>query len=263
MAAGNVSELFRLGAAVLKTTVDTVTNTILAQLGSIADEYVYADDADWYQHVGFASRPSQPVKNKSAAECVSIIGDREVVIASRDLRGLAIYGNMNDGETCVYAGGSDGNAQARVYCRADGSVTLMTTDTNTGPDKGGQVVALRISPQGGLEFTSQWGSMVLDKTGFHVKTAAGPRIDMGGLTIPGLSAIPGIGTLVNSMGSYATISAPFVNIQGAAVSLGMGPIFNAATAAMPSAVPPLPANTPASVANIGAITSSGTVWVSQ
>ncbi len=260
----SIGEIFHIGAAILSDTVDAVTNALTAQLGSITEEYVFSDSAEIYSDVGFVSRVGNAIAGKSAGECVAIKGDRDIVIARRDLRGSEIYGNLGPGETCVYAGGTDGKSQGRVIIKNNGSVTLMTTENNLPADQGGQPVAFRISPTGGLEFTSQFGSITLDKTGFHVKTAAGPRIDMGGLVIPGLDAIPGIGSLVSAMGSYATITAPFVNIAGAAVTLGMGPLFNGCVTTIPG--PPIPTNlsplTPLTMVNQASVTSSGTVYVS-
>jgi hypothetical protein len=261
---GLASELFHIGAAILSDTVDSVTNALTAQLGSITEEYVFSDSAEIYQDIGLVSRVSNPTKGAKAAECLAIKGDRDVVFARRDLRGTSIYGNLGPGETCLYAGGLDGNSQGRVIIKNDGSVTLMTTENNLPADQGGQPVALRISPTKGFEFTSQFGSITLDKTGFHVKTAAGPRIDMGGLVIPGLSALPGIGTLTEKMGSYATITAPFVNIQGATTTIGMGPVFNCAGSVVPGPASPtqIVPGVPAGIQSIATLTCSGTVYVS-
>lgn len=259
----NLSQIFSFGKDILSTVVDAVSGTILAQIGDVGAQYSDAGNCEWWQHVGYASRPPLPVGGKSAAQCISIRGSRDAIIASRDTRSNAIYGNLGDGETCVYAAGKDGNAQARVVLKADGSITMMTTDTNTGPDAGGQVVMLRVSPQGGFQFTSQWGSMVLDQTGFHVKTAAGPRIDMGGVNFPGLSSVPGISSVANSISAYATITAPIVRCAGSSVFLGMGPVYGTAVNAQPALIvdkPPLPL----SLADLlsSSIFSSQTVWIS-
>ncbi len=264
-ARAKVGELFHIGAAILSDTVDAVTNAITAQLGSVTEEYVFSDSAEVYQDVGFVSRISNATKGKNAAECIAIKGDRDIVIARRDIRGSEIYGNLKEGETCIYAGGADGLSQGRVIIKDNGSITLMTTENNLPADQGGQPVALRISPEGGLEFTSQWGTMVFDRTGFHVKTAAGPRIDMGGLSIPGLSSIPGIGALVDTMGGTVSISAPFVNIQGAVTSLGMGPVFQSAAAVIPGPAGPaqISPNIPATMASLATLTASGTVYISK
>ncbi len=262
---GMIGELFHVGVAILSTTIDDVTNTVLAQLGSITEEYVFSDNAELYGSLGLAARPSKPTKGKSAAECVALKGDRDIILAARDKRGQSIYGNLREGETCLYGPGEFGTAQGRVIIKQDGSVTMLTTDNNLPPEQGGQAVMLKISPKDGLQFNSQWGSLVLDQTGFHMKTAAGPRIDMGGVLIPGLSAIPGIGTLVNSMGAYANISAPFVNLQGTSVALGMGPLYTIAAGGIPATLlaKGSPAGTPLSVTSVSALQTSTTVWISQ
>lgn len=222
-----IGDLFYLGASVLSTVLDAATNTILAQLGDVATESTDGDNADWWQHVGFASRPSKPVKKTSAAECVALRGNRDAVIASRDVRGQQIYGNLKDGETCTYAGGADGNAQGRVMYKADGSVTLMTTDTNTAS---GKVVAFKLSPTA-LAFSAPWGSFVFDAAGFRLKTAAGPRIDMGGISIPGIPS-----SLTGLLTSYIKLTAANIKLNGALVELGIGPSYGTCLQAPSSAL---------------------------
>lgn len=252
-----IGELFHVGVAILSTTIDKVTNTVLAQLGSVTEEYVYSDNAELYGSLGLAARPSKPTKGQNAAECVALKGDRDIILACRDKRGQAIYGNLKEGETCLYGPGEFGTSKGRVLIKQDGSVTLMTTDTNT---TDGNTVGLRISPTGGLFFTSQWGTMKLDETGFHVITAAGPRIDMGGANIPGLSSVP----LGSSIAGYCTITAPIVKCAGSSVFLGMGPVYGTALNAQPNlltpaSLPPLPISP---LAETSSLFSSQTVWVS-
>jgi hypothetical protein len=210
----------------------------------------------WWQHVGFASRPPKPVAGKQAAQAVVIKrGDRDIAIASQDLRGLETYGNLAEGETCVYAPGADGNSQGRVIIKDDGSVTLYTTDSNT---RDGNTVAFRISPTGGLEFTSQWGSMVFDQTGFHVRTKGGPRLDMGGVSIPGVpDAVTGAFT------GYAKLSAPTVALEGVNTVLGMGPVYTQAIGGNSALLingGPIPLGM--TDLAVQAVMASNTVWVS-
>ena len=211
-----VGEIFHIGAAILSTSIDAVTNTLLAQVGSVTEEYVFSDSAELYGSLGLASRPSKATKGQSAAECIAIKGDRDIVIATRDTRGQAIYGNLKEGETCLYAGGEKGTAQGRVLLKQNGAVTLYTTNDNT---KDGKAVYLTLAPDG-LTFVAPWGSLIFDATGFHLKTNAGPRLDMGGLSIPGLPS-----QLTNAVTGYATLSAPNVKCAGNLVFLGNGPAY--------------------------------------
>lgn len=248
--------LIKVGVDILTTSVNAVTDKILAQLGSVTEQTTDGDNVEWWQHVGFASRPSKPEAGKKAAQGVIIAcGDHDVCIASQDTRCLDRYGNLKAGETCVYAAGENGTSQGRVLIKDDGSVTLYTTDTNA---KGGAAVALRISPTGGLEFTSQWGSMVLDQTGFHVKTAYGPRIDMGGIDIPGVPA-----AVSGAFTGYAKIIAPTVAVEGANCVIGMGPVFGQCVQGNPALlIGGGPA--PLSLADLSAsaLFGSNTVWIS-
>ncbi len=257
MASPDLHGLFQVGVDILKTTVSAVTNKILAQTGDAVGQTTDADNVSWWQHVGFASRPPVPVPGKQAAQAVVIKrGDRDIAIASQDLRGLETYGNLADGETCVYAPGKDGNSQGRVILKDDGSVALYTTDTNA---PGGNMVMLRISPQGGLEFTSQWGSMVFDQTGFHVRTQAGPRLDMGGIAIPGVpSAVTG------AFAGYAKLTAPTVACEGANVVLGMGPVIGQAMWLNSNlAINGGPVPLGMTDLSLQAFMGSNTVWISQ
>ncbi len=217
MGAPDLHGLFQIGVDVLSTVVNSITSKILAQTGDAVGQTTDTDNVEWWQSVGFASRPSVAVPGKQAAQAVVIRqGDHDIAIASQDLRGLAAYGNLADGETCVYAPGSDGNSQARALFKDDGSVTLLTTNDNT---PGGKVVALTVSPSA-FKFTAPWGSLTFDATGFHLKTKAGPRIDMGGISIPGIPD-----ALSGPLTGYCKITAPVVTVAGGITNLGVGPTY--------------------------------------
>lgn len=211
MSVAKISDIIIFGIDVLKTTVNAVTSTITAQIGDVVSQSVTSQDAEWWQHVGFASRPPAPSAGVSACQTVALRrSDRDACIASRDIRGQAIYGNLSDGETCLYAGGPKATGQAKVFLRSDGSASLVTTDTNTSL---GNTIKLSVSPvptQGIVAF-SPWGSYKLNVTGYHLMTSAGARIDGGGMSAPGL---PG------AVGSYWTFSAATASLQASVVNLG-------------------------------------------
>lgn len=262
MAAPSLREAFQVGVSILNTVVDKVTGTILAVTGDARAPATDSSEAEWWQHIGFASRPSNPTPTNTEAQgiCGESLtqrrGDRDICYASRDIRGQMLAGNLGPGETIIYAGGKLGTSQGRVLMKDDGSVTLFTTDSNTAT---GNPVAFRISPTGGLEFTSQWGSMVFDQTGFHVRTQAGPRLDMGGVSLPGVPA-----ALTGAFVGYAKLTAPTVAIEGANVVLGMGPILGQAmwlNSALAFGGGPVPVGTVDISAS--ALMGSNTVWISQ
>lgn len=145
---------------------------------------------------------------------------------------------------------------ARVILKpSEGSVSILTTDSNT---RDGTVVGLTVSATA-LKFTSSWGSLVFDATGFHLKTAAGPRLDMGGMAIPGIGDIPGIGVLVGAFTGYANLTAPTVKINGSQVFLGAGAVFNPVVYAKSVDVPPIPSG---SLVPVNRSILGGSVWVS-
>lgn len=257
----NIGDIFQLGVDILSSAVDAATNKMRVNTGSVKNDtegFHEADNVEWWQHAGFASRPSKPTAGKAAAQALIIRqgSHNDIAFASQDTRSLETYGNLKEGETCVYGPGDDGNSQGRVLIKDDGSVTLYTTDNNTPT---GNMVMLRISPSGGLEFTSQWGSMVFDQTGFHVKTQAGPRLDMGGIALPGVPS-----QVTGAFAGYAKLTAPTVALEGANTVLGMGPIFNqAVTGFSPLMIGGGPV--PLSMADLlaSSLFGSNTVWISM
>lgn len=135
-------------------------------------------------------------------------------------------GNIQADEMCIV--GPDGSA-GRVVLKKDGTVAMCT---NLGNDETANSITLAVSPKG-FKFSSPFGSIVLDSTGFHVKTAAGPRIDMGGISIPGLPD-----WLTGAVTGYCTITAPQVKCAGGIVWLGVGDTWNTAISAPFSAYKP-------------------------
>ena len=202
--------MFAVGANILNTVTDPVTGTILAQTGSVNEEYSASDNAEWWQHVGFASRPAFPVAKSSAAECIAVrCSDRDRIIATRDVRGQAIYGNLADGECCVYAP----IGQARILLKVDGSVSIVTTSDNTAT---GNTLKRSLSPdplQGIVDY-SPWGYAKLNSTGYHLMTSSGARLDGGGMSAPGVPS---------ALGSYWSFSAASVGLQASVVTLGPTP----------------------------------------
>lgn len=210
-----VGYLFDFGIDVLVTTLDKATGVITAQLGDSSTNTPDAANAEWWQHTGFSSRAAKPTQGGASCQvCTLKKGDRDIAFISRDTRGTAIYGNLADGEACVYAPGS----QAREVFKADGSVRAMTTDDNTPT---GNVVWTGISPTyqslsgpapgGEWRYYAPWGGAWHDPSGYHLRTWHGVKIDAGGIGLP--SPFPGGGS------SY-TLSANNVSLDAAMLTLG-------------------------------------------
>lgn len=147
MASPDLRGFIQSGLDILTTTVNSVTKKILAQLGDVHRESTDSDNAEVWQQVGFASRPAKPHPGKQAAQAVTIkAGDYDIVIATQDLRGLELYGQLDHGETCLYAPGEDGNAQGRVLLKKNGSINIFTKKGNA-PNGAG--MGIFVNPEDG------------------------------------------------------------------------------------------------------------------
>jgi len=136
--------MFAVGADVLRTTLTDKTRSILVQIGDVVAKVIDADNVEWWQTVGLISRPPKAQPEKAACQVVVLRrGDRDIVIASRDLRGQALTGSLADGETCVYAAGDSGQGQARILLKRNGSINLYTRTKNQPDGKG---MAIMVNP---------------------------------------------------------------------------------------------------------------------
>lgn len=195
-------ELFQVGVDILNTTLSTKTKKILAQTGTnVGAGLTQADGVEWWQPQGLASRPSKPDKGKEAAQALVIRnGTIDCAIACQDLRSLPIYGELDHGETCLFAGGLDGRAQGRVLIKKDGSVNIFTKSGNTSAGDG---MGIFVNPDGSISVASHKGNAVLLQTDGAVKifNASG-------------------GVLIQPDGSIKLASGAKVEISGASVTLG-------------------------------------------
>jgi phage gp45-like len=243
MAGLDLAGLIKVGVDILKTTVSKLTKRIVAQLGSVEEETTDADNVEWWQHVGFASRPPKPDPKKKAAQAVTIAGgDRDVVIASQDQRGLELYGNLADGETCVYAAGEDGNAQARILLKKDGGLHIFTKEGNTTDGKGivfsvrsdGSVdlvtskgVALMMGTDASAKLFTPNGSFEINASG-AVKIAASGKLSLSGASVA-IGGDPTAGAVLTTVDLAKLIPIIATGISGA------GPTGGAAAAAFTTA----------------------------
>jgi len=220
MAATTLAGLFQIGIDILKTTVVGTTKRILAQTGSVTGQTTDSDNVEWWQHVGFASRPPKPVPKKTAAQAFVVrCGDFDVAIASQDDRGRTLYGNLDDGETCVYAPGADGASQGRVLLKKDGSVTIYTTKGNT---SSGTSVAIQTNPDGSINLASEYGAIQIGSSGITciATSGAGFKADASGFTIIGTQLGLNAGTVAIGAGAAT----------GVATQLTQAPVVTAHTA---------------------------------
>lgn len=211
--------IVEVGLDILTTTVNASTKRILAQTGDVVKDATETDGAEWWQHVGFASRPPKPQAGKQAAQAVVLkTSDRDVVIGSVDQRGLALYGNLDHGESCLYAAGEDGEAQARVLLKKDGSINLYTRKGNTSAGAGmviqidainGAIRLLNDKGYGiiidadGVKITSGNAALVLTGSGDATLVGKGnTQVDGSGVVI-GSVAVPGVNSALTGVTGVA------------------------------------------------------------
>lgn len=201
-----------VGVTILRTTVDAATKAILAQLGESRTEESIADGAEWWQHVGFISRPSKAVpKGESCEGIVVRRSGNDVVISSRDKRGRELAGELKEGETCLYAAGPDGKGQSRVLLKANGAIALYTREGNTEAGQGMAVIldpmtdtvsvtnslgfGLIISPDG-VRLTSKEGGLTLTAGGDCTMAGTGKTQVDGSSVLLGSVAVPGVNNAI-------------------------------------------------------------------
>lgn len=210
---------FQIGIDILNTIVDAATQSILAQTGDALNQVTESDRNEWWQHVGFISRPSKPDPKKASAQGVVIRqGDHDAVIASRDLRGQELKGSLDYGETCVYAPGTDGKGQARTLYKKDGSIHHYTRVGNS-PTGAGMVMQLDASgnaarvlnglgygiviDEDGVSITSKDASLTLAANGDVTLVGKGnTQVDGSGIVIGSLAA-PGINSALTGVTGIA------------------------------------------------------------
>lgn len=197
-----MDKFFEFGIDIMSTSVSAKTKKILATTGSnVGDGLTLSNNVEWWQHVGFASRPANPEKGKQAAQALVVrSGTFDCAIGSQDLRGLSLYGQLAPGETCVYGAGADGTAQGRMLIKANGSVNIYTRKDNGSSGAG---MGIFVNPDGSISIASHTGAAVLLGTDGSVKVFNGS----GGIQIL-------------ADGTVKVASSGSVNISGASVALG-------------------------------------------
>lgn len=193
-----------VGADCLNSIVSTATGAILYQIGDAVSGVVESDNAQAWFPTGLVSRAAVATQGQPSCQATGLrLGDQDIILATQDLRGTAIQGNLGAGETCVFAPGS----QASIFLKSTGGVTAMTTDDNTPT---GNAVYISLSPTE-HRFHAPFGDAWHDQTGLHLRTWHGAKLDMGGLGLP---------APFNVYNSAITIAADIVSIDAAVLKLG-------------------------------------------
>lgn len=204
MPSPTISGIWDRGIGVLNSAIDSVTKTILLQLGDEVSGTSESGDVESWGPSGFWARPSKPTAGQPSAQALVLKGsDRDACIGVRDTRCQSLYGSLNFGEFCLAAPGETATAQGRILGKADGSVTIYTTDDNTasglssaiynGPDK--------------IQISNKYGAFIIDASGITLRTANGVILTLGSiLGLPVLIAgvpNPGPGQLTLVTGTFS------------------------------------------------------------
>lgn len=250
MATPNIGSLFRT-ADILATEKDDTTNTITAQLGVASSKEVESAGAEWWQQVGFASRPSNVSSgaDPSAQALLLTKSDQDLILATRDTRAHRVYSELKAGETCLYATGQDGNGAPAIFLKDSGSVTIYTTDTGKNDGSG---VAFTVGPQS-LSFVAPWGTLEFSPAGFFVRHHTGASVELGGIS--------GIPAPLDTLTSYAVLSAATVKLDGPAVNLGKSATGVYNQVAFPLAPVPVPLSPIPSTPTFTALSAAQGVFV--
>ncbi len=215
MGALGLDGLFRL-AQVLSSKLSSKTKKILLQIGDVNGEgQVEQDDVSLWQQPGLASRPAKAEPGKDAAQVFVVrAGAEDYAIAFQDNRDLAIYGTLAEGETCIYATGDTGDAQARALFKKDGSITLYTRQGNTSSGTGMMIQLDAMN--GAIRLVSPHGhGIIIDEDG--IKMFAGN--DAGAITIGADGNIRSIATQQNQTdGGTVVLGSTVVPVINAALT---------------------------------------------
>jgi len=217
------------GVDVLSTVLDATTKRIFAYLGDVKAEDGDSDRAEWIQWPGFVSRPGKAIAGKSAAQAVRVrCSGGDVIVACRDARTLEMYGQLDDGETGLCAGGPDGTAQGRILIKKDGSVNAYTRVGNT---SGGAGMVIQIDPANnairilngdghgiiidsdGVKITAKNAGITLGADG-SAKVIATAQAQLDGASIMiGSVAVPGVTSALHGPTGLAGTASLKVNIE--------------------------------------------------
>jgi hypothetical protein len=215
----SVQQMIQVGLDVLGTTVDAAAKIIRANIGDVTHEDSEFDAAEWWQHVGFASRPRKPEPGKQSAQVVTVRrSDFDACISSRDVRDGAVFSDLNHGETAIYAMGGDGAGTARVFLRADNTIEIKNVNAS-----------ITVKPSGEIVIKNATGNVTLDASGKVALGLAAPQF--GVVNELGFNAfLAASKTLTAAIGTFA--GSPLL----AALSAGTGPALVAACGAYTAAI---------------------------
>jgi ethanolamine utilization microcompartment shell protein EutS len=230
MPSTSLSSLLIIGKDIMGTQLNP-KGSVSAQIGDSITGDVDSNDCSFWQHVGFASRPASAESGKSSAQCLGFEqGDKDIIFASRDIRGQAIYGNLKPGETALYAAGPNNEVTTRVFLKDDGSIATLSLLTQEGNTSSGNPVIIQLSSENKINIANgDKGAIAFDTNGISIATTG--TLNMGS---QGAMALIGSTLALNAAGVTlgAAASEP---VMGSVALLAWVGQVNAALAAISAA----------------------------
>ena len=186
MSAPSLRDAFRVGLAVVGSTVSKATGAILLTLADTFHQTQESVTAELWNPGGWLYRPSNPapIKNDGtsgasstgAAEAFTIRrGDRDIVLGIRDERGQKLAGNLGPGEFCAYAPGPTGNSQGRILGKGDGSIAMYALQGNV---QGGASVTVQVLPSGNINIAGPFGGISISNGNVTMLSAGGGGVQL-------------------------------------------------------------------------------------
>ena len=186
MSAPSLRDAFRVGLAVVGSTVSKATGAILLTLADTFHQTQESVTAELWNPGGWLYRPSNPapIKNDGtsgasstgAAEAFTIRrGDRDIVLGLRDERGQKLAGNLGPGAFCAYAPGPTGNSQGRILGKGDGSIAMYALQGNV---QGGASVTVQVLPSGNINIAGPFGGISISNGNVTMLSAGGGGVQL-------------------------------------------------------------------------------------
>lgn len=191
-----------IGNDVLGTSINTTNGAISAQIGDSVNREVTCDNAEWIQHVGFASRPASAEPGKSSCQVLSIERtDRDICYASRDLRGTKLYGSLGAGETCIYANGPRATGTSIISLKDDGTDATIALEVRQGNSSSGNPIRVTVKSTGEVKIVAGSCQVTINGQTGDI-TIDGSSVNLGG--VGGAPVVVDAGTLMTWITAVAT-----------------------------------------------------------
>jgi len=204
-----------IGHDIMTTSVNQNNGAISAQIGDAVNGEVVCDNAEWWQHVGFASRPSRAERGASACQVLSHeTSGRDICYSSRDLRSQKAAAALKEGETIIFASGPNGAGTGSVHLHDDGSAARIDTIVKNGNGSGGADVKLSVSSDGTVTLDAGNGTnIVVSASGsVNVSASASVSVDAPSVSLGGSGGIPVVTDAGSLLAWITTVSAALTNL---------------------------------------------------